>query len=494
VRGHLLRSVQRCGVRGSRAAAAYPVGVGRSRGEGALVALLLARFARARWGYRFRSRGHLDRWRRRRLVSFLARVHRAPFYRDVTRSTPLHDLPVTDKTTLLEHFDELNTRGVRLADALGVALEAERTRDFTPTVDGELTVGLSSGTSGRRGAFLVSPRERMLWAGTVLGRLLDTGSVRQLLNPLRPPVRIAFFLRAGGSLYESVASSRIRFTFHDLTEPLEKHLAQLAYEARRSRGPEVIVAPASVLAALARLSRATDAPHGSSRIAPRLVISVAEVLDDEQRREVREAWGVPTREVYQATEGLLALSCAHGALHLREETVWFEADWLDDARTRFTPLVTDLERRTQIIARYRLDDVLRLATDRPDDLGGGPGAGARCACGRFTTVIAAVDGRADAVLRLRAIDGRELVDVFPDAVRQAVAAAHSQHGDWRIRQTGLDVRVALEEADADDERAVAESLHALFARYGCSATVLRDPWFAPEPGTKVRRIVREEPA
>ncbi|WP_290801448.1 F390 synthetase-related protein [Herbiconiux sp.] len=466
--------------------------MGRSRGEGALVALLLARFVRARWGYRFRSRQQLDRWRRRRLGAFLARIHRAPFYRDVARSTPLGDLPVTDKGVLLEHFDELNTRGVRLADALGVALEAERTRDFTPTIDGDLAVGLSSGTSGRRAAFLVSPRERMLWAGTVLGRLLDGASVRQLLNPLRPPVRIAFFLRAGGSLYESVASSRIRFSFFDLTEPVDGHLARLADEARRSRGPEVLVAPASVLAALARLSRAPDAPNGSARIAPRLVISVAEVLDDEQRRAVREAWGVPTREVYQATEGLLALSCAYGALHLLEETVWFETSWLDAARTRFVPLVTDLERRTQIIARYRLDDVLRLPS--PAASGAGGGTAKRCGCGRFTTVIAAVDGRADAVLRLRGADGRELVDVFPDAVRQAVATARSNHGDWRIRQTGLDVRVALEGASRADERAVTESLQALFARYGCSATVLHDPWFAPEPGVKVRRIVREEPS
>ncbi len=475
--------------------------------------LLLARFVRARWGYRFRSREQLDRWRRRRLAAFLGRVGRAPFYRGVTRSAPLDALPVTDKSTLLEHFDELNTRGVRLTDALSVALEAERSRDFAPRVDGDLTVGLSSGTSGRRGAFLVSPWERMLWAGTVLGRLLDAQSVRQLLNPVQPPLRIAFFLRAGGSLYESVASSRIRFSFYDLTQPLESHLAQLAGESRRARGPDVLVAPASVLAALARLSRSADAPRGSGRIAPRLVISVAEVLDDEQRAAVRSAWEVPTSEVYQATEGLLALTCAHGALHLLEETVWFEPEWLDAARTRFTPIITDLERRTQIIARHRLDDVLRLSPAeaaarsrgesvsaarrhgddrRATDDGEGLGAsGQKCACGRFTTVIAAVDGRADAVLTLPSADGRGLVDVFPDAVRQAVAAARSEHGDWRIRQTGLDVRVALESATQTHERAVAESLHALFARYGCSATVLHEPWFAPEPGTKVRRIVRE---
>ncbi|MCS5719121.1 hypothetical protein N1027_13355 [Herbiconiux sp. CPCC 205763] len=463
----------------------------------ALVAVMLGRFARARWGFRFRTRARFDAWQRRRLRSFLRRISDAPFYRTAGSSEALSSassgrnrpsrrrasvvrldqLPIVDKSTLLEHFDELNTRGVRLTDALGVAMRAEHSRDFSPLIDGDLTVGLSSGTSGRRGAFLVSPHERMLWAGTILARVLDERSLGQLLRPWRPPLRIAFFLRAGGNLYESVASSRIRFTFYDLTEPFECHLAALDAAVEQGTGPDVLVAPASVLGALARHAKA-----GSLGIRPTLVVSVAEVLEPETVAGVRAAWGVPTRQVYQATEGLLGVSCEHGALHLNEESVHVEREWLDAERTRFAPVVTDFDRRTQIIARYRLDDVLRVDPSAPE----------RCTCGRVTAVLAAVDGRADAVLRLPARDHPGVVEVFPDAVRRAMALGSDGYADWRIRQTGIDLRVSLADAAPGATTRVAAALGELFAHYGCAATVVDEPWVTLDPAAKVRRIVRED--
>ncbi len=468
----------------------------RARG---LVAVLLGRFVRVRWGYRFRSRSRLEAWQRRRIRSFLRRdLPKAPFYAERTSATPrrarrLEALPVVGKSVLLEHFDGLNTRGVRLADALGVALEAEHTRDFRALVDGDVTVGLSSGTSGRRGAFLVSPRERMLWAGTVLGRMLDGPMLVRLVQPWRPPLRIAFFLRAGGNLYESVASSRVRFGFFDLTEPLEVHRRELARLTAAGHGPDILVAPASVLRALALADRegrddrgmldgGPGAASAARPFAPGLVISVAEVLEPDTAELIRSVWGAPLRQVYQATEGLLALTCEAGALHLNEESVHIEREWLDAEHTRFTPVVTDFDRRTQIIARYRLDDVLRVDPTAPE----------RCACGRVSAVIAAVDGRHDAVLRLPHRDGRRLVDVFPDAVRQALMLGSESYADWRIRQRGLDVHLALDEPAADGaERAVA-ALEGLFERYECRATVVLDEWVEPDPGVKVRRIVHEE--
>jgi putative adenylate-forming enzyme len=440
----------------------------------ALVAVMLGRFARARWGFRFRSRARFDAWQERRVRAFVRRLGTVPFYRErLPRGTRgLDGVPIVDKSVLLEHFDELNTRAVRLTDALGIALEAECTRDFAPLVEGDLTVGLSSGTSGRRGAFLVSPRERMLWAGTILARVLDRRSVAQLVRPWLPPLRIAFFLRAGGNLYESVASSRVRFTFFDLTEPLDEHIAALDDASARGESPDVIVAPASVLDALTR--RATAA-------APRLVISVAEVLEPETADRVAKAWGVAPRQVYQATEGLLGISCEYGRLHLNEESVRIEREWLDPERTRFAPLVTDFDRRTQIIARYRLDDVIRIDPETPE----------RCACGRVTTVVAAVDGRADAVLRLPRADGLSVAEIFPDVVRRMMALGSEDYADWRIRQTGLDLRVSLADASPDAGSLVVTALSELIERHGCTAHVLEEPWTDPVPGAKARRIVRE---
>jgi putative adenylate-forming enzyme len=380
---------------------------------------------------------------------------------------------VVDKEVLLARFDDLNTAGIRLVDAHDVAVAAERSRDFRPTVGRDITVGLSSGTSGRRGVFLVSPRERMLWAGTVLARVLDRPAVRQLLQPWRPPLQIAFFLRAGGNLYESVASSRVRFTFFDLTEPFDELLTQLAGMGR----PDVLVAPASVLEALARSSADGGLP------APRLVVSVAEVLEPEVSEALEAAWGVRPRQVYQATEGLLALSCEAGALHLNEETVLFEREWLDEERTRFVPIVSDLERRTQIVARYRLDAVLRISPSAPE----------RCRCGRVTTVVAGVDGRADSVLKLPSIEGSRTIDVFPDVVRRIMALESSGFADWRVRQRGLDVHVSLCDAEPGASARVADALSEAFDRAGCRAAVVVDDWVPHDPATKARRVVREAP-
>jgi putative adenylate-forming enzyme len=453
---------------------------------------MLGRFVRARWGFRFRTRGRFDAWQNRRIRSFLRRLSGVPFYRSAVPggAQRLDQLPIVDKSISLEHFDELNTRGVRLTDALGVALEAEHTRDFSPVVAGDLTVGLSSGTSGRRGAFLVSPRERMLWAGTILARVLDRRSVGQLLRPWRPPVRISFFLRAGGNLYESVASSRIRFSFHDLTQPIEVHIAALNEAVARGEGPDVLVAPASVLAALARQGQTpteegpgtgTVTATGTLRVSPRLVVSVAEVLEPDLAATVESAWGVAPRQVYQATEGLLGITCSRGSLHLNEESVHIEREWLDAERTLFTPVVTDFDRRTQIIARYRLDDVLRVDQLTPE----------RCACGRVTAVLAGIDGRTDAVLRLPSRDGLTVVEVFPDVVRRVMAVGSDAYSDWRIRQSGLDLRVSLAGASPEAVPQVVSALRELFETYGCTATIVEESWRAPEPGTKVRRIVRE---
>ncbi|MCS5715209.1 hypothetical protein NVV95_11675 [Herbiconiux sp. CPCC 205716] len=476
----------------------------------ALRAVLVARFVRARWGYRFASRRRFEAWQRRRMRGFLRHARRAPHWAGLAA----RDFPVTDKAALLEHFDSMNTRGVRLTEALAAAQAAERSRDFTPTVAGDLTVGLSSGTSGRRGVFLVSPRERMLWAGTVLARVLDRAAVAQLLQPWRPPVTIAFFLRAGGRLYESVASSRVRFEYYDLTEPFDGLVRRLAAAGRVT----VLVGPASVLDALARAAgpAGVEAPRIEAPriVAPRIVVSVAEVLDPDTTDRIERAWGVRPRQVYQATEGLLALPCNAGALHLAEETVRVDREWLDAERTRFVPVVSDLERRTQIIARYRLDDVLRVDPAAPE----------RCACGRVTAVLAGVDGRADAVLRLPARDGSRLVDVFPDVVRRAFALESAAFADWRVVQRGTTLHVSLDlpagpvghagldlpvgpvghpgggspggagpDVGAAAWQGVDRALARVLESAGCSASVVHDPWTPRDPTAKLRRIVRESP-
>lgn len=425
-----------------------------------------AAFARDRWGGRPRDRASLEAWQQARLAAFLRDVlPRAAFYRD---SAPnLDALPIVDKATMLAHFAAFNTVGVSLDAALDVATRAERSRDFAPMLPGGISVGLSSGTSGTRGVFLVRPDERTRWAGVLLSRLLAERSLLRVLDLAGPPLRVAFFLRANSNLYTTVASRRIDFAFHDLLTPFDRHLARLARQA-----PEILVAPPTVLRALAEV-----ALTGGLRIAPAQVVSVAEVLEADDVTLVERAWGVPVQQVYQATEGFLGITCPEGRLHLNEDLVHVEPEWIDDGPVvpaRFHPIVTDFSRTTQLVVRYRLDDVLRV------DAG-------RCPCGRPTRVIAAIEGRADDVLTLRAIAGGAL-RVFPDVVRRALALVDGL-GDYRLEQHGGEWRVRTHHAEAVVAGRLTRECDTLASQLGAQAPAVRVmSWVDDAPGAKRRRI------
>lgn len=417
-------------------------------------AAVAASFARERWLLPRRY----DAARARALERFLREdLPRASFYAPHA-GRPLHELPVVDKRTVLADFAAFNRYGITLEQALAVAEAAERSRDFTATlpggVTGKVTVGLSSGTTGTRGVFLVSEEESRLWAGILLGQMMAPASLRVLA---RRPLRVALFLRANSNLYETLDSRRVRFSWHDLTVPVEDHLPDLP-------GTDVLVAPASVLRRIASAK-----PEG---LRPLQVISVAETLDAEDEVVIRAAFGLPVEQIYQATEGLLAVSCPAGRLHLNEGHVHIEPEWID--HRRFHPVVTDFTRTTQLVVRHRLDDVLLAA----------PGP---CPCGRPGRSIAAVLGRADDVLTLAGDDGE--VPVWPDVLRHTVALA-GELGDYRIEQHGDEWRVAVTGLPAGISR-VAVEIEGLAERLRARPPVVVPMgWPAEAPDQKRRRIRR----
>lgn len=431
-------------------------------------ALVMAyHFARTRWQLDFRDRNALETWQQARLNRFLRDVlPRAPRFRDLGPAA-LADLPAMDKAAMMADFHGHNSRGVRLDDAFAIALQAETTRDFAPLL-GDLTVGLSSGTSGNRGVFLVSPAERRRWAGILLARALPRHLFGRLLTPWAPPLRIAFFLRANSNLYTTLNSRRIDFAFHDLLLGVEPAVPRL-----NASLPDVLVGPPSLLRALA-----AEAGAGRLAIAPSHVIAVAEVLEDSDREAVRAAFGVATHQLYQATEGFLGYTCEHGTLHLNETFVHVEPDWLDPARTRFQPVITDFTRETQLIVRYRLNDVLRIA-ESP------------CPCGRAERAIAAIEGRADEVLWLPERTTGRAVAIYPDLIRRAMLFAGPAVREYDLAQSGMTMTLGLRsEGDraAAEARVVAELDKVWRALNVRAPTPVFTDWQAPVPGVKRRRV------
>ena len=195
-------------------------------------------FIEMRWLRRFSTRAKLEKYQQKMLRKQLAFIKaNSPFYRDKDTSS-LSNLPIMDKNSMMENFDVLNTQGVKRDEALALAIESERTRDFTPTI-GKVSVGLSSGTSGHRGLFVISEKERMEWAGGVLAKLLPKGHILHH--------KVAFFLRADNNLYETINSSVLTFGFYDLLKPMEEHIERL-----NENPPTILTAPPSVLKELAK--------------------------------------------------------------------------------------------------------------------------------------------------------------------------------------------------------------------------------------------------
>lgn len=408
--------------------------------------LAISSFLATRYSRRFQYREELLVWQDRQVSRFVERIRSASrFYARLWSGIPSSDwrrFPIIDKQTMMASFDELNTVNVRKADAFRVALAAEESRDFSETLGG-VTVGLSSGTSGHRGLFLVSARERAEWAGVMLARVLPSISSE----------RVAFFLRSGSQLYSTLRSRWLDFQYFDLLDSLEIHRARL--EALR---PTILVAPPSMLRILGHEREA-----GRLAIEPARVISVAEVLDPLDRRHIARAFGRRIDQVYQCTEGFLGVSCEYETVHLNEDLVAVEREWLDESRRRFVPIITDFRRFAQPIVRYRLNDIL---TERAEP----------CPCGRVLLGLEQIEGRADDLFWLRSRRGDGWIPLFPDFVRRVVLEVSDAIETYFVRQVSperIEVFVDVApERRGDVEDGLRASFRKLFDALECRPTTV----------------------
>lgn len=357
-------------------------------------------FLQSRYGRGFSDRSQIDarqqqgfKWLREAIML------RSPFYAPYA-NRPFSEWPLMNKMKMMENFSTINSAGLTKEQALDIALRAEQERDFTPML-GQVAVGLSTGTSGQRGLFASNRTERALWAAMMLGRFSPSLLRKQ---------RVALFLRADNRLYQRLRNPLIDFVFYDLLVPFDELLLGLTKQR-----PTVLIAPAQILALLAKAQS-----DNTIAIAPKTVVSVAEVLSPEDAAAIEAAFGVQVDQIYQCTEGVLGMTCRSGHLHLNESFIHIERDIIDEASGAFCPIITDLVRETLPIIRYRLDDVL-VPDEEP------------CACGCTSLRLKRIEGRCDDILYWRSRKGgRRLVP--SDAIRQAIATAGTGIRDYRTVQ------------------------------------------------------------
>ncbi len=398
-----------------------------------------------------------DLWTRQQLEAYQAAALRrlreyayahSPFYQRFHRGLegrPLHELPVLTKAMMMENFDELVTdRAVRLTEVERHLTTLSKDERFLS----QYWVNATSGSTGRRGLFLF---DRSGWV-TILASFLR--SYHWLEGPMNLPPRLKIasvvsptpwhMSRRGGATLEAWWQPALRLYAND---PLETMVMRL-----NSWQPQILGAYPSILRSLANEQLA-----GRLRVAPRYLFTGAEVLTEETRRRIGEAWGKGKLfDIYGATEsGTIAAECVHHTgYHLFEDLVIPE---IVDRDNRPVPqgvwgeklLITVLFNRTQPLIRYELSDNVRLAVRQ-------------CPCGRPFALIDGIQGRMEDILHLPSASGGEIPinPVVFDQVMDRVPA-----GEWQVVQDtdGLNILLSGAPYDFPDDGLVEELRQALGA-------------------------------
>lgn len=371
---------------------------------------------------RLRDRAALEAWQERRLQAWL---------HDRAGVGGLEQLPVMDRDGLMADFAACNCLGLTAEAATAIA-------EGDAPLPAGYHIGLSTGTStdtGRRMPYVISEAERFVWLGTILAKSLGISALR------RP--RVAVALPRGSALYDAAEEGRaLPLCFVPLSEGFAAALARLT-EFR----PDVLVAPPRLLHWLAL----QGAP-----ITPRRIFAAAEMLDPPDRAAIATGFpGARLGEIYMATEGLFAVTCRHGKLHLAEDVMHFDLEPAGDGTVE--PVITDFTRRAQVMARYRTGDLLRVVS---------------CTCGSPLRAVVVVGRAAD-----------RIGGIAPDTLRDAILA--SGVADFRLVQQG-DAAPLLKLPPGEHTGPARAALEAILQR---PVVVESHPLALPEKA-KLRRVMR----
>ena len=341
---------------------------------------------------KFHSRKKIEKIQKRGMKKQIKFVRKnSPFFARHWKGLPDDEwskFPLIDKSIMMDNLSDLLTVRLDVEEAKVLADNAEKTRDFSPKI-GPYSIGYSSGTSGSRGMHFVSEKEQAEWAGFMLARGLD-GSIFS-------KHKIGLILRANSNTFESVGSSRIEFKFYDLMKPLEE-----IHESILRDKLDILIGPPSVLRYLADVK---------SPLKVKKLVSAAEVLDEIDRKQIEQHFGQIVHQFYSSTEGEIAATCEHGTLHLNEEIMVIQKQWVDEEKGWYHPIISDFRRKTQPIIRYRLNDIL-VTSKKP------------CPCGDARESIEAVMGRQDDIFLIKKISEEGYEQVIPDFIRRAVMQMH----------------------------------------------------------------------
>ncbi|MCX6086373.1 MAG: hypothetical protein NTW63_01275 [Caldiserica bacterium] len=382
-------------------------------------------------------------------------MNHAPFYSDLYRGLPVgsledfRQLPSINKQIMMDHFDDINTCGLKLAAVRDYAVQRELYKEYLGYYQDQYVIGLSSGTSGNKGIY-VTPK-------TMTERLPFAFLARSGLSSRDLPFRILFLLRVFSQGFEDINAPFIHLNYLSTMTPVDDIIRRINDDRIN-----ILMAPPSLVRQLLPWAGTITRPL-------KMIVSYAEVLEKEEKERFRRSFGTRVIEIYQASEGQIGSTCRCGNLHINEDLVFIELyDKNGEPVDRPGPLgtrmlLTNLINTAQPLIRYEMNDLIQL--------------GERCPCGSSFRVIDKVLGRNDDVLYL-ANKNNILQPVYPDLVSRWIITTSDNIREFRVSQIShsrLEITIDVLDSTGETGAAVVERLRdrltSELSSYGIDADV-----------------------
>jgi len=431
-------------------------------------------FLACKWRFKFMNKEKLEKFQLKKahaIVNFAYK--KSPYFRNHYRGFDLKDvwsLPITNKKLMMENLSDYNTLGFMKNDLINFCLEIEKTRNYDRRFNG-YNLAMSSGTSGNRGIVITSPQEEKYLQAALFARF-----------PLPRVLKIkwAFILRVSTPAF-NVSKFGQKMTYISQLNTLENIQKQL-----EELKPNILSAPPSMLHILAK-----EVNAGQLNLKPKRIVSYAEVLSPEVKEEIEQIFGVKVYQIYQGSEGPIAMSCKHGNLHINEDLIYVQTLDFDGQSTYpgepcYKMIITDLNKRSQPIIRFELDDSIVISDSS-------------CRCGSSFRVIEKILGRTDDLYWGQRKDIEELQCIFPDYIRRAIISSSDAIDDYQAIQedyTTISIRIYFKVENIDKEQiinSISRNVKNVFASYKCSEPDIKFIFEKPirnPTSNKLIRIIR----
>lgn len=406
--------------------------------------------------------------RSKEIVEFV--VKNSPFFKKYYADSDLNDvwnLPTVNKKIMMDNLTDYNTVGLIKEELVSFLDKIELEKNYSERFHG-FNIAMSSGTSGSKGVVITSPSEEKYLQAVFFARF----SFPRILR-----IKWAFLLRVTTPAFQ-VSKFGQRLTHISLLHPLEEIRNKL-----QKFQPNILSAPPSMLKILAK-----EVKEKRLSIKPKRLVSYAEVLEPNIKEEIEDVFKTPIHQIYQGSEGSIALTCKYGSLHINEDLIFVQTYDSKGNPTQpgepcYQMIVTDLHKKSQPIIRFELNDIITISPNK-------------CKCGSSFRVIEQIMGRSDDLFWAHRKDTEELQFIYPDYIRRAIILSSDEIDEYQAIQKSFNkvlLRIQIK-TKRFDKKELAENLRKniqnVFSSYNCQAPTIELKFEPPIRNPKSGKLIR----